>query len=175
MKGKPFKRIFEVLKNVAPTAVAGMVNPAFAPLVAAGMRKVLNKEGSTDAELEEAVLAAAASPADVVKLKEIELEAQRLEQSLGAKFEEIAAADRADARAREVATKDSTTKILAFVVLGAFVAMSLSVLFGYAVAESTIAGTIIGYMSAKAEQVIAYYFGSSAGSKQKTDLLGGKQ
>ena len=32
-------------------------------------------------------------------------------------------------------------------------------------------GTLIGYVSAKAEQVIAYYFGSSAGSKAKTDIM----
>ena len=46
-----------------------------------------------------------------------------------------------------------------------------SVLFGEITAESAIAGTVIGYLSAKAEQVTAYYFGSSAGSKAKTDLM----
>jgi hypothetical protein len=38
-------------------------------------------------------------------------------------------------------------------------------------AESTIAHAVSGYLSAKAEQVTAYYFGSSAGSKAKTDLM----
>lgn len=67
---------------------------------------------------------------------------------------------------------DPTTKLLAFVVMGAFVAMAMGVLFGYAVADSTVAGTVIGYMSAKAEQVISFYFGSSASSQRKTELLG---
>lgn len=32
-------------------------------------------------------------------------------------------------------------------------------------------GTIIGYASAKADQVISYFFGSSRGSKEKTDAM----
>lgn len=32
-------------------------------------------------------------------------------------------------------------------------------------------GTLIGYVSAKADQVISYFFGSSFGSKQKTDAM----
>jgi|GEM_PF-4281121 len=31
--------------------------------------------------------------------------------------------------------------------------------------------TLIGYVSAKAEQVVSYYFGSSAGSSRKDALL----
>lgn len=173
MKGEPFKKILGVLKGVAPTAVAALAGP-YAPLAAGVMRKVLNADGTDDAGLEAAVIAAAGDPATVAKLKEIEAELVKHESDLGVRFEELANADRADARAREIATKDSTTKVLAYLVISAFIAMALAVLFGYAVVESTIAGTIIGYMSAKAEQVVAYYFGSSAGSKQKTDLMVGK-
>ncbi len=35
-----------------------------------------------------------------------------------------------------------------------------------------LAGALVGYVSAKAEQVIAYYFGSSSGSEQKTEIMG---
>ena len=45
------------------------------------------------------------------------------------------------------------------------------VLAGYAKAETVLAGTIIGYVSAKCEQVLAYYFGSTKGSARKTELL----
>jgi hypothetical protein len=34
------------------------------------------------------------------------------------------------------------------------------------------AGALVGYVSARAEQVTAYYFGSSSGSKQKTEIIG---
>jgi hypothetical protein len=32
-------------------------------------------------------------------------------------------------------------------------------------------GTLIGYASAKADQVVSYYFGSSAGSDRKNVLI----
>lgn len=170
LKGQPFRKLAGILKGIAPTAVAALAGP-YAPLAAGVMRQVLGTEKGDAESLEAAVLAAAGDPTQVVKLKEIEERMQAQETSLGIRFEEIAADDRANARSREIALKDSTTKILAYIVISAFVAMGGAVLFGYAVAESTIAGTIIGYMSAKAEQVIAYYFGSSAGSKAKTELM----
>ena len=61
--------------------------------------------------------------------------------------------------------------MLAYTIIFAFVAMAFSVLFGTMTAESTLAGAVIGYLSAKAEQVVAYYFGSSAGSAAKTAIL----
>lgn len=79
--------------------------------------------------------------------------------------------DRADARAREVGVKDATNKVLAFVIIGAFVCLVAATLLGLAKVESALAGTLVGYLSAKAEQVLAYYFGSSQGSAQKTELL----
>ena len=50
------------------------------------------------------------------------------------------------------------------------------VLAGYvsSLKDPAVAGTVgmlIGYVSSKADQVVSYYFGSSVGSKQKTDLL----
>lgn len=83
----------------------------------------------------------------------------------------LAVQDRDGARSREIGVKDHTNKILAFVIIGAFVCLVASTLLGYAKVESALAGTLVGYLSAKAEQVLNYYFGSSAGSAQKTELL----
>lgn len=79
--------------------------------------------------------------------------------------------DRKSARDREVGVKDNTTKVLAYTVVGSFVLMVAGALVGYAKVDSALAGTLVGYLSAKAEQVIAYYFGSSSGSAAKTQLL----
>lgn len=90
-------------------------------------------------------------------------------------LERIAASDRASAREREIALRDITTRILAYVIVGGFFAVLISTLFGYAQVESAMAGALVGYASAKAEQVVTYYFGSSAGSARKTELLNGKK
>lgn len=75
------------------------------------------------------------------------------------------------ARQREATVKDSVNSILAYSIVGAFIALVGATLLGYARVESALAGTLVGYLSAKAEQVLAYYFGSSRGSDKKTELL----
>lgn len=93
-------------------------------------------------------------------------------------------ADRADARAREVAMAahgDHTARVLAYCVTGAFVFVTISLIAGGLLGAeglrdpvlSTLIGTVVGYLSAKAEQVVSYYFGSSAGSKAKAMELSG--
>jgi uncharacterized membrane protein len=64
--------------------------------------------------------------------------------------------------------------VLAFLVICGFLGMVYGLLSGELKAlDSTLAGTLIGYVSAKAEQVVSYYFGSSLGSARKNELLAG--
>lgn len=42
---------------------------------------------------------------------------------------------------------------------------------GTVAAVATFVGTVIGYMAANSQQVISYFFGSSQGSKDKTDAM----
>ncbi len=86
-------------------------------------------------------------------------------------IEALAAGDRDSARKREMTVQDWTPRVLAYLVVGAFIGVIIGVLGGWGKADSVLAGTLIGYLSAKAEQVIAYYFGSSSGSAEKTRLL----
>ena len=84
--------------------------------------------------------------------------------------------DRADARAREIAIartgkKDNIIKILAIAIVTAFITTIFLVILGVGKVESALAGTLIGFLSAKAEQIVAYYFGSSSGSKAKDDII----
>lgn len=79
--------------------------------------------------------------------------------------------DRNGARDREVKAGDKTNRNLAYLVIGAFILMVGCTLMGLTKAESVMAGTLIGYLSAKAEQVLSYYFGSTRNSARKTELL----
>lgn len=80
-------------------------------------------------------------------------------------------ADRGSARQMQVSAKAITVPTLAFVIVGAFIAMVVATLMGYAKVDSALAGTLVGYLSAKCEQVIAFFFGSSQGSQSKDVLL----
>lgn len=116
-----------------------------------------------------------ASPEAVLQARQFELTHQETMLQLSLKYEaDVYAsevADRANARAMQVADKSHTLTVLAYCIVGAFIAMVASTLLGYAKVDSVLAGTLVGYLSAKCEQVIAFYFGSSRSSQSKDVLL----
>jgi hypothetical protein len=116
------------------------------------------------------------SSADAVeKAKEFELTHQEtmLGLKLKADADERAAmvADRGSARTMQISTRAITVPVLAFCIVGSFIAMVGATLLGYSHVESALAGTLVGYLSAKCEQVVGFYFGSSKGSEDKNVLL----
>src|SRR5262249_19065154 len=86
----------------------------------------------------------------------------------------VAAVDRDSARRREGAVGGWTTPLLAWLVISASIGVSVAVVTGVVTkdpAHATLVGTVIGSFISEAKQVLAYYFGSSAGSDRKTELL----
>jgi hypothetical protein len=161
-----WKSVVGTVAPVLATALGGPLAGVAVKAIAAGLGKPEAKEA------EVAEILAGGDPQMLVKLREIDRQFEKEMSALGIDLEKIAAEDRANARAREVSLGgDWTVRILAYTIIGSFCALVFSVLFGQVTAESTIAGAVIGYLSAKAEQVTAYYFGSSVGSKLKTEAL----
>lgn len=103
----------------------------------------------------------------------------KMEADFRAKALELEISDRASARAREMAVKDKTPAVLAFISVGGFLGISMALLANFifypevkVVPEAMgLIGTLIGYLSGKSELALAYYFGSSRGSDRKTELL----
>lgn len=60
---------------------------------------------------------------------------------------------------------------LALMIVVTFLLTVGMTLFGLTKIDSVLTGTLMGYLSAKCEQVISFYFGSSAGSQRKDELL----
>ncbi len=158
-----------VISAIAPTlgtALGGPLGGLAGTMITNALGGDKDGETQIEARLE------AASPETLLGLKSAEQGFLVKMEELGITREKLEYDDRANARSRETALGgDQTTRILAYMVVGSFIAMAFSVLFKLAVAESTLMGTIIGYMSAKAEQVIAYHFGSSRSSKEKTTAM----
>lgn len=122
------------------------------------------------------ILATLTANADaVLKARQFELSHQETMMAMQLKYEtdmyQASVEDRSSARSMQVSTKAYTVPVLAYVVVGSFIAMVASTLLGYAKVDSVLAGTLVGYLSAKCEQVIAFYFGSSAGSQAKDTLI----
>jgi len=130
---------------------------------------------SESGEREVSTALSSASPETLLKLKEADLAFETRMEELGVDLEKIAADDRASAREMQTANKSWVVPILAgFTVAGFFGVVAL-VLTGKVSLESTLLGFVLGQVSAKAEQVYNFYFGSSSGSKEKTQHLAIKE
>lgn len=162
-----------LLGTVAPWIGTALGGP-LGGMAATAIAEVFGLSEKTEDALKQAL--SGATPEQMLALKAADQQFAVRMQELGFQnvqaLEKIAADDRDSARKREASVLDYTPRILAYLIVGGFLGMAYGVLFKQMSADSVLAGTIIGYLSAKAEQVAAYYFGSTAGSARKTELLG---
>lgn len=162
-----------IVGTVAPTIATALGGP-LAGMATKAIAGALGLAEDTDAD---AVAAAVsnATPDQLLALKQADQAFGVRMRELDIDLERIAAGDRDSARKREAATGDWTPKVLAFVIIGGFFGVVAFVLgkgmTGMDAAAAAFAGTLVGYVSAKAEQVVSYYFGSSSGSDKKNLLL----
>jgi hypothetical protein len=163
----------EFLKTLAPT-LATLLGGPLAGLAVDLLGPKLGITDATKDKITAALQNGQLTGEQIVAIKQAELEAKAKEDELGFKFAELEFKDMDSARQREMAVKDNTNKVLAYTIVGAFIAMIGATLLGLAKVDSALTGTLVGYLSAKAEQVCAYYFGSTKGSADKTRLLAGK-
>lgn len=159
-----------LIGNLAPTVSTALGGP-LAGLAVVELGKVLGIDAPTVKKVTEALTTVPLTGEQIVQVKQAELALQIRMRELEITEEQLYESDRDSARNREVKVQDGTNRNLAYVVVGAFIAMVAATLLGYAKVESVLAGTLVGYLSAKCEQVLAYYFGSSKSSDRKTELL----
>lgn len=160
--------IKKLIGTVAPTLAAALGGP----LAGVAVGTIADALGLTD-KSPEAIEAALinAKPEDLLKIKQAEFQFKLDMKKLELRPEELEVEDRASARAMYAATKDGLLPWLAVGVVGTFCLVTILMLFGQVRAEEVIAGTLLGYLSAKAEQVLSFYFGSTKSSRGKDQAL----
>lgn len=161
-----------IIAAVAPalgTALGGPIGAAAGVILARALGTT-KPDGTVDEAATAAVLATA-SPDTLLKIKTAELDFQKHMADLGVTMEQIAADDRKSARLLQLGEKSRLVPALAVIIVVAFIAMVGSTLLGFSHVEGALAGTLVGYLSAKCEQVVGFYFGSSAGSARKDEIL----
>lgn len=157
-----------ILKGVAPvlaTAVAG-------PAGGAAVGWIASKLGIPDDTIEGVTKALTGNPEMTMKLKELDLEYAKLEVQ-----------DRDSARQAyaQVATSEHATKldkivvpILALGVVGlAFTLIGVLMFVNTPTDQQQIIIFALGFITSAAGQVLSFYFGSSQGSKDKTEEIKG--
>ena len=105
------------------------------------------------------------------ELRKLEMQFQNDEKERNFRYAELTTNDVADARHLAEETKSRTPAVLSYCVLLGGSAMIVAVMLGYAKADDILVGTLIGFVIAEMKQVLSYWFGSSVGSKDKSDAL----
>ena len=159
--------LFNILKSFAPTlatAVAG-------PLGGAAVTALAAKLGVSDS-VDAVAKAIAGDPAAAEKIAELELE-----------YAKLNAQDRDSARKAyaAIATSENATKldklvvpILALGVVGlAFILIGVLMFIDTPNDQQQLVIFALGFITSAAGQVLSFYFGSSQGSKDKTEDMKG--
>jgi hypothetical protein len=157
---------------VAPSLLRAIGGP-FGSVAANALTSVLGVDANDEKALEAKVLSMTA--ADLLALKQADQQFQKDMRALGIDEAKIEAADRADARAREIATHDWVVKVLALSVFTLFAAVVVGLQrFEIPAQNRDAANQVLGILYAAVVSVLGYYFGSSAGSRAKDALIGKK-
>lgn len=169
-----------VLQTVAPKlglALGGPLGGLAGSLLAKGIGALLgtkdtsgNPVAATQKEIETALIGG--DPATLLAIHNIEADLTKHMADLGVEEEQLAYADTASARGREIAVKDWTPRILAFMfVLGWFTIQGFIMTHVVDAAMRDIVLRTMGTMDMALGLILGYYFGSSAGSRAKDDTV----
>ena len=163
--------ILNLVKTVAPSLASAVGGPLAGMAVRTISEALLGKPDGTEDELAQA--AAQATPEQLLALKKAEQDFAVKMRELDIDLERIANADRDSARDREVKTRDWTPRILAGLItvgyFGALFYMLRNGLPQHGGSEAML--VMLGTLGTAWGGVVAYYFGSSAGSKEKTEAM----
>lgn len=159
----------EWLKQIAPTIATALGGPL------AGMAvSVISKAiGVDEKDVGNLIKDNKLTADQIAQVKLAEIELQRQANELGLNFEALAVDDRKSAREMQATTRSIVPPLLAASVTVGFFAILGGMMFGkMSVADNTALTMMLGSLGTAWTGIIAYYFGSSAGSQAKTEMLG---
>lgn len=170
-----------ILKTVAPTIATALGGPLAGMAVGFVAKKLLGG-GDHSADEISKMITSMNHPDDLQKLKDAENEFTAKMKELEIDVFSLEVKDRNSARNMAVSSVGMARMqmLIGTILVGGFIAMAAGVIGGYVdIADANKAvmiGTVIGYVSAKAYQVVAFLFGSTHGSQSKsTDMANALQ
>ncbi|CAB4131083.1 hypothetical protein UFOVP122_53 [uncultured Caudovirales phage] len=162
-----------LLGQIAPTIATALGGPLAGMAVKTLSNVLLGHENGTEDDVQAAL--ASASPDQLAVLKKIDADFKAHMKELDIDLERIAAGDRDSARKMQTETKDWVPKLLAIVItLGFFGILVWMLVQGMPQTGTEALLMMLGALGTAWTGVVNFYYGSSAGSKQKTDALTAK-
>lgn len=160
------------LKQIAPTAATLLGGP-LAGMAVDAIGKAIGMDDATKDQVKDALTSGTLNAEQMAAIKQAEADLALKVKQLDIDLEKVHAGDRASAREMAAKTGDTwTPRIIALTVFVVWGAVNWKLFNG------TISGDMrelvaraLGTLDATLMAVIYYYFGSSAGSKEKTQAI----
>lgn len=163
-------QLLNLVRTVAPTLATAVGGPLAGMATRVISEALLGKPDGTEAELVEA--AKVATPEQLLALKNAEQDFAVRMRELDVDLERIAQADRTSARDRETKTGDITPRLLAAAItIGFFSVLGYMIQYGLPPQGGEAMLVMLGTLGTAWGAIISYYFGSSAGSREKTTAI----
>jgi len=162
------------LKRAIAKAAPGLAHALGGPLAGAAVEHLARAIFGSEAGDEEALAEALAqvSPEHLLALKKAEQEFQLALRQASVEEARIDAGDRANARDRQIKMNDWTPSVLgALVIVGFFAVMGVMIAKKLPAGAETEFSIMLGALATMTAAVVNYFFGSSAGSREKTRLI----
>jgi hypothetical protein len=159
------------LVKLAPTAATLLGGP-LAGLAVSAIGDALGLKDSTKEKIVEVLQSGSMTPEQIAAIKTAEANLKIKLKELDIKAEEIAAQDRDSARKMQIQNRSWIPAVLTVLTVGGF----FWLLIGSAQGSFTLEGSdimmlLLGVLARETAGVYAYWFGSSSGSAQKTEML----
>jgi plasmid maintenance system antidote protein VapI len=159
------------LKQIAPTIATALGGPLAGMAVSAISKAI----GVDEKDVGDLINNNKLTADQIAQVKLAEIELQKQANELGLNFEALAVDDRKSAREMQATTRSIVPPLLAASVTLGFFSILGGMMFGkMSVADNTALTMMLGSLGTAWTGIIAYYFGSSAGSQAKTEMLGKK-
>jgi len=154
------------LKQIAPTIATALGGP-LAGLAVDAVSKAI---GVDPKDVTKTISEGKLTADQIAQIKTAELAMAARAQEMGLDFEKIAVDDRKSARDMQIATQSWIPSVMAIGVTIGFFGILFGLMYGQ-IQHAPQIDIMLGSLGTAWTGIIAFYFGSSAGSQRKDDLL----
>jgi membrane-bound ClpP family serine protease len=159
-----------LLGQVAPTIATALGGPLAGIAVKTLSNALLGREDGSAEDVSSAL--ATASPEQLAQIKQIDADFRVRMKELDIDLERISVSDRESARNMQTQTQDWIPRVLAILItVGFFGILAYMLLNGMPKSGTEALLMMLGALGTAWTGVINFYYGSSAGSKAKTDAM----
>jgi len=156
----------EWLKTIAPTIATALGGPLAGMAVSAVAKAI----GVSPDEVQDVISSGKLTAEQVASIQLAELELKKQAQSMNLDFAKLIAEDKQSARNMQIATKSWIPALLAVFVTIGFFGILLGLMTEHFKTSDALM-LMLGSLATAWTGVMAFYFGSSASSQAKTELL----